>query len=209
MRWRTRRTPADLAGGTTTSALERPVPMARRRPPGPAEHPHVGLEVVRLSVLLVATVLLQTTITPNIRILGANPDFMLVIVAAVGLLRGAEIGALFGFAGGALVALALFQPPGVVALALIIVGYLAGRYAETSDLSSGLAPLITVFAASIVASVVLTVAQFLLGREAPVWFVATRVILPVTVLNTLLAAPIFIVTKWWLGGRVERSSEVD
>ena len=42
---------------------------------------------VSCAALLVGA-LLQTTVAPNVRILGANPDFALIVVVCVGLLRG-------------------------------------------------------------------------------------------------------------------------
>jgi rod shape-determining protein MreD len=168
------------------------------------EHPHPAADVARLAVLLVAATLLQTLIAPNMRVLGANPDFMLIVVASVGLLRGAETGALFGFAGGVLVALALFQPLGIAAFVLVVVGYLAGRYAETADLSLGLAPLVTVFAGTLLAWGLYAITQFLLGRQVPLGFVITRVLIPALILNTLLAAPVFLGARWWMRG--ERTS---
>ncbi len=96
-------------------------------------------------MLLVVATLLQTAVAANIRILGANPDFVLIFVVAVALLRGAEIGAVFGFVAGGIVSIALFEPPGVRSLALVAVGYLVGRYAETADLSPSVAPIVSVF----------------------------------------------------------------
>ena len=121
--------------------------MAQRVPAidKPVDGPHIAAEVGRLFVLLVVATLLQTTVAANIRILGANPDFVLVFVVAVALLRGAEIGAAFGFVAGGLVSIALFEPPGVRSLALVAVGYLVGRYAETADLSPSVAPIVSVF----------------------------------------------------------------
>ncbi len=109
-------------------------------------------------------------LAPNIRILGANPDFVLIAVVAVALLRGAEIGAVFGFVAGGLVSLALFEPPGIRSLVLVAVGYLVGRYAETAELSSSVAPLVSVFVASIVYETLSLLAQFLLGRQVPIGY---------------------------------------
>ncbi|MGO8683878.1 MAG: rod shape-determining protein MreD, partial [Thermoleophilia bacterium] len=64
--------------------------------------------MARLFAVLLVAVLLQTTIAPFVRILGANPDFVLILVVCVGLLRGPERGAGFGFLAGALVSLILF-----------------------------------------------------------------------------------------------------
>jgi rod shape-determining protein MreD len=196
------------------------IPSRRAAPasPGPAsvtrrlhtaqEQLNPAAEIARLAVLLVAATLLQTLIAPNVHILGANPDFMLIAVACVGLLRGSEAGALFGFAGGVVVAVALFEPLGLTAFVLVIVGYLSGRYAETADLSSGFAPLVAVFVGTLLAETLAVAAQFLLGRQAPLGFFATRVVVPALILNTLLAAPVYLAARWWMRGeRTRRALE--
>ena len=166
----------------------------------PAEGPRIAVETVRLLLLLVVATLLETTLAPNIRILGANPDFVLIAVVAVALLRGAEIGAAFGFVAGGLVSLALFEPPGVRSLALVAVGYLVGRYAETAELPSSVAPLVSVFMASIVYETISLLAQFLFGRQVPLGYLVGSWGLPLLVLNTLLAAPLYLVARWWMRG---------
>ncbi|MEZ5126696.1 MAG: rod shape-determining protein MreD [Thermoleophilia bacterium] len=155
-------------------------------------------DIVRLVVALLAAVLLQTTIAPNIRILGANPDFALILVVCVALLRGAEIGAVFGFLTGSLVAIALMEPFGLGAFIFVLVGYFVGRYAETADLAAGFAPLVSAFAATLIASVLYALAQGLLARQVPLDFFIVRVLLPALVLNTLLAGPLYLVVRFWL-----------
>jgi rod shape-determining protein MreD len=159
-----------------------------------------GGEIARLAVTLVVATLLQTTVAPNIRILGANPDFALIIVVCVALLKGSEIGAVFGFLTGTLVAVALMEPLGLSAFVFVLVGFFAGRYAETADLSAGYAPLVSAFAATFVANVLLATAQFLLERQVPLGFFLGRVLLPSLILNTLLAAPVYLVVRFWLRG---------
>jgi rod shape-determining protein MreD len=160
-----------------------------------------GGELARLGALLLAALLLQTTVAPNIRILGASPDFALIIVVSVALLRGAEAGAVFGFLTGVLVGLALLEPLGMSALVFVVVGYFAGRYAETADLSAPVAPLVGVFAATLLANLLFAMLQYLLERQVPLAFWAGRVLLPSLVLNTLLAAPIYLLVRVVLGGR--------
>lgn len=151
--------------------------------------------VARLAAILIVAVLVQTTVAPNIRILGANPDFALITIVCVALLFGAETGAIFGFLAGALGAVALMEPLGLTAFVFVIIGFLVGRYAETADLSAGYAPLISAFVATLLAGVLLALAQFLLAREVPLGFFFWRVLVPGIVLNTLLAAPIYIVVR--------------
>jgi rod shape-determining protein MreD len=151
-------------------------------------------------VILLVALLLQTTVAPNVRVMGANPDFALIIVVCVALLKGSETGAIFGFLTGTLVSVALMEPFGLSAFVFVLVGFLAGRYAETADLSAGLAPLLSVFVATLIADVLLAMAQFLLARQVPLGFFLGRVLVPSLVLNTLLAAPLYLVVRWWLRG---------
>ena len=159
-----------------------------------------GGEIARLVVTLVVATLLQTTVAPNIRILGANPDFALIIVVCVALLKGSEIGAVFGFLTGTLVAVALMEPLGLSAFVFVLIGFLAGRYAETADLSAGYAPLVSAFSATLLANLLLAMAQLLLAREVPLGFFLGRVLVPSLILNTLLAAPLYLVVRLWLRG---------
>lgn len=159
-----------------------------------------GRDAARLVVALLVAVLLQTTVAPHIRILGANPDFALIIIVCVALLRGAEIGSVFGFLTGVMTAVILVEPLGLSAFVFVLVGFFVGRYAETADLSAGFAPLVGVFVATLMADILLAMAQFLLAREVPVGFFLGRVLLPSMVLNTLLAAPLYVLVRVWLRG---------
>ncbi|NLE21170.1 MAG: rod shape-determining protein MreD [Actinobacteria bacterium] len=176
-------------------SLVRPVVQSDER-----SRPTAG-EIVRLAVVLVVAVLLQTAVAPHLRLLGANPDFALIAVVCVALVKGSETGAVVGFLTGMLTAVALMEPFGLSAFVFVLVGFFAGRYAETADLPAGLAPLLTVFAATLVANLLFALAQFLLGREVPPGFFFGRVLLPSLVFNTLLAAPIYVLVRLWLQGK--------
>jgi rod shape-determining protein MreD len=158
----------------------------------------VALDIARLAALMLVAFLLQTTVSPHVRILGASPDFALLAVVCVSLLRGAEIGAVFGFIMGLLVSVALLSPLGVSSFIFVVIGYLAGRYAETADTSSWLAPVFTVLVCSLLAELLSMLIQFLLDRQVPLGYVVTRLFIPAIVLNTLLAAPVYLLARLWL-----------
>jgi len=177
------------------------VPVTPRQPAEAAERAWpTWADLARLAGVLLVAWLLQTTVAPNVRVLGANPDFALIILVCVGLLRGSEVGAVFGFVTGTLVAASLMQPLGLSAFAFVIVGYFAGRYAETADLSTGVAPMVSVFAGTLLADLLILVAQYLLERQVPLGFMITRVVLPSLVLNTLLAVPFYVAVRVALRG---------
>ena len=60
--------------------------------------------------------------------------------------------------------------------------------------------LVSAFAATLLADVLLAMAQYLLERQAPLGFFLGRVLVPSLILNTLLAAPLYLVVRLWLRG---------
>jgi rod shape-determining protein MreD len=156
------------------------------------------LDIARLAALMLIAFLLQTIVSPHVRILGASPDFALLAVVCVGLLRGAEVGAIFGFVLGLLVSIALLAPLGVNSFVYVLIGYLAGRYAETADTSSWLAPVLMVLVCGFLYELLSMLVQFLLDRQVPLGYLFTHVVIPEVILDTLLAAPAYVVARLWL-----------
>ena len=79
--------------------------------------------------LIVLALVLQVSLFPHLAIDGVVPNLCLLVVVATALVRGPEQAAVLGFVAGVLLDLA---PPadhvaGRWALALVIVGYVAGR----------------------------------------------------------------------------------
>ena len=50
------------------------------------------------------------------------------------------------------------------------------------------------------ANILFAMAQFLLERQVPFGFFLGRVLLPSLILNTLLAAPVYLAVRVWLRG---------
>jgi len=107
---------------------------------------------------------------------------------------------LFRSVTGLLLDVALGQTMGISSLLYTLAGYFSGRYGEGVNMDSWIPALVTVFVSTLVVQFLNAVVMFLLGIEASVGFILLRVVLPTAVLNALLASPVFIVTRWWLGG---------
>lgn len=139
--------------------------------------------------LLLAAVVLQVSFFGYFAWEGVVPNLALLVVVAAGLIRGPELAATLGFLGG--LALDLVPPADHVAgrwaLAMVVVGYLAGRVRQDSGRSS-LVALGTVAACSFVGTSVYALSGMLLRDQSIPVAEALRVI-PEAMLYDLLMAP--------------------
>ena len=87
------------------------------------------------------------------RVGGGRPDLLLVVVVALGLLRGSIPGAVLGFAGGLVVDVLTLGTLGVTSLVLTLAGFWAGRYGETTGRDRRFAPVLAVGAITLLAGV--------------------------------------------------------
>ena len=153
---------------------------------------------VRLLALGVAMVILQVAAVSQIELVGTNADLTPLVVVAVGLLVGSVPGAIFGFAAGLFLDLALVQTVGLSSLLYVAIGYGAGRLRELRDPQGALIPFAAGAAATVVATVGYSIMQFLLGVDAPVSFLLVREILATILLNALISGVVYAVVRRWL-----------
>jgi rod shape-determining protein MreD len=141
------------------------------------------------TTLLVAAVVLQVAFFSYFSFDGVVPNLVLLVVVAAGLTRGPELAATLGFVGG--LAIDLIPPAehvaGRWALALVIVGYLAGRVRQDAGRSSIVA-LATVAASSFVATSVFALSGMLL-RDTGVAVGEALSVIPASLGYDLLLAP--------------------
>lgn len=154
-----------------------------------------GQNIARLALLVVGAVLIQVAAISQITVLGASADISPLLVASIGLLTNAEFGAIMGFIVGLFVDMALIQTLGVSSLLYLTIGYGSGRYSEARDPTASLVPLAAGALATAVATVGYSVIQFMLGVDSPVSALLMRQIVVTIALNTLLAAPVFLLVR--------------
>jgi rod shape-determining protein MreD len=148
-----------------------------------------ALRGIAFVALLLAAVVLQVSFFGYFSWNGVVPNLVLLVVVAAGLIRGPELAAALGFVGG--LAIDLVPPADHVAgrwaLALVVVGYLAGRVRQDSGRSS-LVALATVGACSFVGTSIYALSGMLLRDPSIPVAEALRVI-PEAMLYDLLMAP--------------------
>lgn len=147
--------------------------------------------VLRLAALVFAAAIIQTAFFSTLNILGAIPNAMPVLAVCLGLLGGAVLGAVCGFAAGLLLDVLLLQTLGVFSVVLLVVGYLAGRFRESFPIASSLTPPLLAGGLTLLAAAMFAAVQLILGVEAPVGPLIVREIAVQGLLGFLLAIPIY------------------
>jgi rod shape-determining protein MreD len=153
---------------------------------------------LRLPIMLVVALLIQTTVLARMRLFGVMPDFMLLVAVAGGITAGPTRGATLGFASGMLIDLFLPTPLGLSALVFTLVGYGVG-VANTGVLRSAwYIPVLTAGAASVAGVVLYALVGSVLGERMITGHLVT--IAAVVGLSNAVLAPVGVrFVDWSLG----------
>jgi rod shape-determining protein MreD len=161
------------------------------------------LRVTVAGALTVVAVVLQVAVFPHLAWEGIVPNFCLLVVVAAALVRGPAFAATLGFFAGLLLDLA---PPadhvaGRWALALVVVGYLAGLMRQDTR-TPATTVVATVAASSFVGTSVYALSGMVLGDSVAGFADVVRVIV-VALLWDVLLTPLVLPGVMRLLARLE------
>jgi rod shape-determining protein MreD len=146
---------------------------------------------VRTGALIFLAVVLQLSVVGQISLLGGHADLVPLVVAAAAYYAGSISGSAVGFAAGVLLDLATGATMGASALVLTAVGYGVGRFREIRDPSHGLLPIAVGGVATLGWVTAFAAVSFMLDFEASVSVLVVREMILTTLLNALIALPVF------------------
>ena len=150
---------------------------------------------LRVGAIVLAAVILQISGLGPMRFFGGHPDLVPLAVAAVAIYAGSVTGAATGFAAGFVLDLTVGATMGASSLVLTAVGYAVGRYREVRDPAHGLVPIPVGAAATLGFLVGFASVSFMLDVGASVSPLVLRDMLVTTLLNALLAIPVFALCR--------------
>jgi rod shape-determining protein MreD len=158
-----------------------------------------------VAILVLVTVTLQISVFDHLSVRGVVPDLAMLVVIGAALSRGADYGALIGFAAGLIIDLA---PPadhiaGRWALSLLVVGYVTGLV-RTESRPSFVSMVLAVAAGVFVGTSLFAMSGLVLGEPGVSVGSALRVI-PLAVVYDVLLTPLVVPFVLRLFRRLELS----
>ncbi len=149
---------------------------------------------MRRTLVLVAVIttalLLQTTVFPELTLLGVKPELLYLVTVVFAALQGPAEGALVGFVSGLAQDFLLNTPKGITALTLTMLGYTVGLARQYITSPSPLLPAILVALGTAGGIAFHQAVAFLLGEEEGPFGYVAKVILLTAVYGAVLT-PIF------------------
>jgi len=158
------------------------------------------VSVYATALLLVATIIIQTTVMPHVAFLGVKPDLVLLVVISWSLLRGAKEGIVWALMGGIGLDLVSGAPFGIHTLALAVLSLLAGL-GELSVFRTHLAlPLVATLVATLAYDLFFLLLLQMRGGSIAWVDSLIKVVLPSILFNVLLS-PFIYKALYWLHRR--------
>jgi rod shape-determining protein MreD len=148
-----------------------------------------------LAAVIVTSLLLQTTVFADLRLLGARPELLYLVTIVFAFLDGPSAGAVTGFASGMAEDFLLDQPKGITALTLTLLGYVVGLLRQYVVSPSPLFPVVLVVGGTFAGVLFYGVVSFLLGQLAVSVLYLVRVAALSAVYNGVLTPLLFPVLR--------------
>jgi rod shape-determining protein MreD len=151
---------------------------------------------LRLGLLVLLTVVLQTTLFPDLRVVGVAPDLGLVATIAVAYRIGPERGAVYGFANGLAIDLFLRTPLGASALSFALVAYGVGIAQSGLAREPRFAAPLFGGIGGLAGGVIFVAVTALAGEDHVLAWRSVWVLLLAAIYDAALAIPVFPVGRW-------------
>ncbi len=135
--------------------------------------------------------MVQSTVVPHFAIFGLKVELVLLLVVAWSILRGPEEGVVWAVIGGFLLDLFSAAPFGISATVMALTALLVSWVGPSLLRANSLLPLVLVPVATAIFNVLSLTLLEAFGWNANWPFVLSEVVLPLAVLNTFVAIPVY------------------
>lgn len=155
------------------------------------------LRRVRLVLLVVTLVVLESTVFRHLRIFDAIPSLALIATVAIAYEEGPQTGAIFGFTSGLLTDMLLSDTPvGLSALSFALTGYLLGvLQGGLVREVRGISPLLAI-AGGLVGGTIFLVVGGIAGSDDFFALTQVRIVIVAAIYDGAIAPAVFWFARW-------------
>jgi len=139
--------------------------------------------------LVILLAIFQSTLLGAFQFLEGRPDLVLLAIIGWGLAGGSEEAMVWGLVGGVALDMLSGVPIGTTSIILILIAMLVSLYEDRIWEANFLTPLGITLVGSLIFHIMSLGVIILMGREIDWSYMFSRVILPSTFINLLLAIP--------------------
>jgi rod shape-determining protein MreD len=157
-----------------------------------------GRATVRLALVALLLLLVQSTVILNIRIGGMHPDILWLLPITAALLAGPEAGAIVGFWSGLAFDLVLPTPFGLGALVGCLLGYSIGVATGAVDKRAVWLRPVAAVVGSVAADMLFSVLGAIFGQQQMVQINFFSLFVIVAISSALLVLPVSRLMRWAL-----------
>lgn len=150
-------------------------------------------KLILLTAMILAIVLVQTTVTDHIKLFGVKPNLILVYIVLSAIIRGSFEGAVIGFFIGLAQDLLSGKAIGIYAIAGMYVGVLAGFIQRRVYRENLFISIFFTFAASLLYGIMTFLTLMIGGVGADFSSAFSGIIFPEAVYNSLISIPMFFI----------------
>lgn len=148
--------------------------------------------VLAYTGVLMILALVQVAWLARVQVWGAILDPLVPLIVGMGILKGAESGAVVGVAAGLLQDLLSGGGPlGVNGLSKLVVGFASGMFERSIYIENPLLPAIATFIGTLLGGVLLVIVALLVGLGVPPWPAVVGRMIVQAVLNSAIAPLLF------------------
>lgn len=143
-------------------------------------------------VMCILCFVLQTSLFPYLEIAGVSPNLLVVLVAAIGFMRGKKEGMFIGFVSGMLIDIFFSSVLGFYALLYTLIGYFNGYFAKEFFPEDIKLPVVLIVASDFLVNSVVYLIMFLFRGDFNLVYYLLNLIIPELVYTLLVSIVLYI-----------------
>ncbi|HPT77651.1 MAG TPA: rod shape-determining protein MreD [Candidatus Atribacteria bacterium] len=149
------------------------------------------MKVLTITAILLLNTIFQSSLFPFIRIKGAAPDTLMMIVVSFALQTGSISGAIIGFSGGLIQDIIYGNSLGVYAVIYMLIGFFTGFVQDKIFIDNIFIPSVFTFLGSVLKGLMLMVYMFFLRSGITLGYNMKNLVLPEAIYTVLLTPLIY------------------